>query len=348
MTPASPCNARTTIETDLPHYVLIMPYLNEAAHLPAVLASLAEQRFPLERVRLVAVDNGSRDASTPIVAAFLAGGAFVGEIVRASRASIPHALNAGLARVRPDEYVVRVDAHTIYGPEYLASIDRAFATLPADVWCVGGAPTPHPIARDFGGELGIALYSNPLGLGPADFRSEATAAREVSTVYLGAWRAGVFARLGPFDERWAANEDCEFTERIRAGGGRIYRIPLESGRIPTRGPLGTVRQWARYGYWRMQTFKRYPQAVRPRHVAAPGALALVVALACSPARPLLLGLYALYALATIRSRRAGEAPAVTLATLVFFPMVHVGYALGLIVGLVRTPASMRTPARASE
>ncbi|GAC1492514.1 MAG: hypothetical protein NVS2B8_04790 [Vulcanimicrobiaceae bacterium] len=324
-------------------YALVMPFLNEAEHLPAVLASLSDQHFAPERVRLIAVDNGSSDTSVALVERFLHDGPYTGEIVRATVRSIPHALNVGLARVRDDEYVVRIDAHTVYGRSYLATIDEAFATLPDDVWCVGGAPTPYPVASDFGRELGIALYSNPLGLGPADFRTAAKASREVSTVYLGAWRAGVFRRIGPFDERWAANEDCEHTERIRRHGGRIFRIPVESGRIPTRGPLATVRQWAKYGYWRMQTFKRYPTAVRPRHVVAPAVLIGVVALGLSRARGALLPLYALYAVATVRSRPAGERGAVTAGTLAFFPAVHVGYALGLLVGLVRTPASMREP-----
>ncbi len=331
--------------SDRPSFALVMPVLNEAEHLPAVLASLAAQTFPAEHMRLIVVDNGSIDDSVAIVRAFLARGPLGGEIVTATRRSIPHALNVGLGRVRPGEYVVRMDAHTLYGRAYVATIADAFAVLPADVWCVGGAPTPHSVAPDFGRALGIALYSNPLGLGPADFRASAVASREVSTVYLGAWRPDVFAKIGNFDERWAANEDCEHTERIRASGGRVFRIPLESGRMATRGPLATVRQWTKYGFWRMQTFKKYPQAVRPRHVAAPAVLICAAALALSPRRLLLVPLYAIYAFATVRSRRVGEPVAVSLGSLVFFPMVHVGYALGLIVGLARTPASMRQRAQ---
>lgn len=319
----------------------VMPFFNEAHHLPGVLASLETQTLPYERLTFIGVDNGSQDGSDALFEEWLSRTGFDGRLVRATVRSIPFALNAGLGEVAATDIVVRLDAHTIYAPDYLATIDHAFATLPQDVWCVGGAPTPHLTETDYGRALGIALYSNPLGLGPADYRAAATTTREVSTVYLGAWRPGVFARLGLFDERWQANEDCEFTERIRANGGRVFRVPVRSGRIVTRGPVGTIVQWSRYGFWRMQTFKQYPQAVRPRHVAVPAALLGGLGLALSEVRPLLAPLYALYALAMILNRRRGEPPAVTLGSLAFFPLVHAGYALGLIAGLLRTPASLR-------
>ncbi len=318
----------------------VMPFYNEARHLPAVLASLETQTLPRERLYFIGVDNGSVDGSQALFEEWLARAGYDGRLLRATVRSIPFALNTGLREVAGNDIVVRLDAHTVYASDYLATIDEAFSTLPEDVWCVGGAPTPHLGATNYGRALGIALYSNPLGLGPADYRSAQTTSREVSTVYLGAWRPGVFARLGLFDERWEANEDCEFTERIRANGGRIFRIPVQSGRIVTRGPVGNIRQWARYGFWRMQTFKQYPQAVRPRHVAAPVALLVALGLALSRGRPLLAPLYALYALMMVRCRRRGEPLAVTLGSLAFFPLVHIGYALGLIVGLLRTPGSL--------
>jgi len=329
----------------VPRIACIMPFLNEARHLPAVLASLAVQTVPRERLFIIGVDNGSSDGGEALFAQWLAQSAIAGELVRETERSIPRALNAGLARTTDDDLIVRLDAHTIYEPDYLATIDEALATLPQDVWCVGGAPTPHPQAPDYGSALGIALYSNPLGLGPADFRRGGVGAREVTTVYLGAYRPGVLGRLGGFDERWAANEDSELTERIRASGGRIFRVPVAMGRIATRGPAAMIRQWTRYGFWRMQTFRRYPSAVRMRHVAPPLALMLTLGLALSRARRCLVPLYIAYALTTVLARRRGERATVTAGTLVFFPLIHTGYACGLLAGLLRPPPQLRGTAR---
>jgi len=318
-----------------------MPFLNEARYLPAVLASLQAQDFPKDRLYFVAVDNGSSDAGPQIVRDWLVQSGTPGILVHAQVRSIPFALNAGLAHATSSDAVVRLDAHTLYDPEYLATIERALATLEDDVWCVGGAPTPAP-SVDFSSALGEALYSNPMGLGPADYRNNQQETRRVSTVYLGAWRPGVLQRLGGFDERWEANEDCELSERVAAAGGATARIPVRCGRICTRGPVSTVRQWSRYGFWRAQTFRKYPSAVRPRHILAPAALVFSVGLLLSPLRLALVPLYALYALATIALRRRGERPLVTAASLIFFPFVHSGYACGLIVGTLRSAEALRS------
>ncbi len=333
------------VQMPLPLVTCVVPFLNEARHLPATLASLAAQTLPHDRINVIGVDNGSTDGSDALFERWLTASGIAGRLLREPVRSIPRALNAAIGAADPSHVIVRLDAHTIYAPDYLETIERAFAELAEDVWCVGGAPTPHLDVIGFGAALGVALYSNPLGLGPADFRREYDRPVDVSTVYLGAWRPGVLQLMGGFDERFAINEDCELTERIRRAGGRIVRIPVRAGRIATRGPLGTIAQWARYGFWRVQTLKRYPSAVRPRHVIAPFALLASVALLLSPSRRAIVVLYAAYAAATIRLRRAGEPPLVTLGSLAFFPLVHVGYAGGLLLGLVRSPGSLRSGAR---
>jgi succinoglycan biosynthesis protein ExoA len=331
----------------VPRIACIMPFLNEAKHLPKVLASLEAQHFPRERLFFIAVDNGSSDGGEMLVSDWLTKTGTAGILLKADVRSIPYALNVGIQHATLEDIVVRLDAHTIYDPEYIATIARAFEELDASAWCVGGAPTPAP-SDDFPSALGEALYSNPMGLGPADFRHDADRARPVSTVYLGAWRPGVLQRLGGFDERWAANEDCELTERIAAAGGSVYRIPVHCGRICTRGPVDTVRQWSRYGFWRAQTFKRYPKAIRGRHVIAPAALVFALSLLVSPWRLALAPLYALYAAATIRFRRKHESPLVTASSLIFFPFVHSGYAAGLIVGAATAPRALGRSAPATK
>jgi len=318
----------------------IMPFLNEGSHLDAVLATIDAQTLDPARTFLIAVDNGSTDDGRATLEAWLASRPGRGIVLDAAIRSIPHALNVGLGATETTDIIVRLDAHTLYEPDYLQTIVEAFETLEDDVWCVGGAPTPAK-ALGYSRRLGEALYSNPMGLGPADFRQDGGGVRRVSTVYLGAWRPGVLQRLGGFDERWAANEDCELTERIRANGGAIARIPVRCGRIPTRGPVATIKQWSRYGFWRAQTFKRYPSAIRPRHVAAPVALTVALVLLMSPWRLLLVPLYLAYAADSVAFGKPGEAPAITAGSLLFFPLVHTGFASGLVVGALRTPASLR-------
>lgn len=315
-----------------------MPFLNETTSLPQTLASLAAQTLARDSIYFVGVDNGSTDGSGELVRAWLAHTGIAGAVVREDVRSIPRALNTGIGFARAADAIVRIDAHTTYAPDYLQTVSDAFERLPGDVWCVGGAPTP-PAADSLVSGMLVALYTNPLGLGPADFRATLREPHAVDHVYLGAWRPGVVQALGGFDERWRANEDSELSARVIEAGGRIFRVDARCFRKETRGLARTIRQWSRYGFWRAQTLKRHPRMTRLRHLAPPLALLGLLALALSPWRKASLGLYALYAAATIAKRPRGEAPLVTAGTLVFFPAVHVGFASGVIVGTLRSPAT---------
>ena len=324
----------------LVRFSLIMPFLNEAAHLPATLASLGAQTIAHDRLFFIGIDNGSSDGSADLVRTWLARTGIAGRIETEAVRSIPRALNAAIALADPRDAIVRIDAHTLYGPAYIEAIADAFDSLPENVWCVGGAPTP-PAPDSFVSGMLVALYTNPLGLGPADFRAEHVEPRAVDHVYLGAWRPGVLQKLGGYDERWRANEDSELSARVIEAGGRVFRIDAPCLRKEKRGLVGTVKQLSRYGYWRSQTLKRHPQMTRPRHLATPVALAGFVALIVSPWRRLAIAAYALYACAIFAKRKPGESTAVTAATLAFFPAVHAGFACGQIVGALGGPATAK-------
>ncbi len=328
---------------------LVMPFHNEAAHLPAVLASLAAQTDgsgrPL-RLTLIAVDDRSTDDGAAIVQRWLAESGWAGSVVPFDARNIAAALNRGLSRVPDDAFVIRVDAHTVYAPDYVATILGAFATLPADVWCVGGN---HELTEptSFGRALHAALFSSPMGFGPADYRRFEDV-RPVTSVYLGAWRPGVLRQLAGYDERWRANEDAELAERVREAGGSVVRVPAHSRKILTRGARAALEQWTRYGYWRAQTIAAHPRSVRLRHVVPPVALAGAVALAISPARIALVPLAAVYEVMTVMLRPPGQPAAVTAASLAYFPLVHAGYACGMIAGGIASLGRRSRPAPAAQ
>lgn len=313
-------------------FLLVVPAHNEAAHLPAVLASLAAQTLDRDCWRVVIVDDSSTDATAEIARAWLATERIAGEVMQVAARSIPRALNAGIALARANECIVRLDAHTIYGADYLARIDAAFTRLGAHVWMVGGAQIPAP-AASFSHRLVVSLMTSRMGLGGAAFRT-ATVPQQTTSVYLGAFRPGVLARVGGYDERWQANEDAELAARIAAAGGEIWWIPLQSVYRVNRGPLKTLSQLARYGYWRGRTLRRHPHLARPRHTAPPVALlGASVLLARGAVRTVALGAL-VYGAAVIAQRPRDEARTITAAALVFFPLAHVAFAAGLLRGLL--------------
>ena len=120
-----------------------MPIYNEAAYLPATLASLIAQRTPFH---LILVDNGSTDGCIEAARGQLAASDLAHEIISEPTPGQVHALAAGLARVTT-ELVAICDADTFYPPDYLAAATRLFDKGgPARVM-VGAWPRPDKGGR---------------------------------------------------------------------------------------------------------------------------------------------------------------------------------------------------------
>lgn len=333
---------------DCPGVSLVIPVYNEAEDLRDVLTSIEAQLYSHAALFLILVDGGSSDGSLEIARDWLARTDIAGEIVPNPRRTIPTSLNAGIARVRSGDIVVRLDGHTTYAPDYVARIVEAFALAPSSVGCVGGPQVPA-IEFRFDRALVAALYTNPMGLGGAAFRG-ARAWRPVRSVYLGAWRPGVLEAVGGYDERWQANEDAELAARLRKCGYRTLLIPVESWYRVKRGPLAAIRQWWRYGYWRAQTLRRHPDELAVRHLAPPLALFACLVLLATPLWPLCGIIVTAYLAALVAKRPRLQPLEVTLASCIFFPVCQISWTLGLLEGLTlnRSLAPSTPPASAGD
>lgn len=100
----------------------VLPVYNEAAYLPAMLASLIAQET---RFKLVLVDNGSTDGCIEAARDQLSASVVAHEILSEPKPGQVHALTAGLAKVET-EYVAICDADTHYPPHYLTVATRLF------------------------------------------------------------------------------------------------------------------------------------------------------------------------------------------------------------------------------
>ncbi|HYF45851.1 MAG TPA: glycosyltransferase, partial [Acidimicrobiales bacterium] len=120
--------------TTLPPVSVVLPTLNERGYVTDCLTSLLAQDYPSIDEILV-VDGGSDDGTTEIAASF---GAPV-RVVDNPRVTAAAAMNVGLCEAAND-LIVRVDAHTVYAPDYVRRSIEALDESGADV--VGGAMRP--------------------------------------------------------------------------------------------------------------------------------------------------------------------------------------------------------------
>ena len=304
---------------------VVIPALNEAASIERCVRSVLAQRpAPHE---LIVVDGGSNDGTRELARS---AGALV--LDNPDRI-IPAALNRGLAAATGDVFL-RFDAHSEMPDGYLATCLRALEEEPAAA-NVGGWCEVRPNGR-WGRALAGALSSR-LGVGNARLwraPERNSVRREADSVPFGCFPVARLRAAGGWEQRLPVNEDYELNTRLRAAGGKVIFDPaLRAVYFPRESFREITCQYWRYGFWKAAMLKRSPRSLRPRQLAPPALVGLVV-LACVPRREtrparLALGTYAAGIGVTALRARSGWRTAVVLGSM------HLSWGSGLFYGFVR-------------
>jgi succinoglycan biosynthesis protein ExoA len=311
---------------------VLVPVLDEARHIDAAVAAMAAQRLD-GPVEFLLIDGGSTDGTRERLAAIAQDARF--RVLDNPAGSIPAALNLGLAHAR-GEFVARMDAHAVYPPDYLALGIARLREGGAD-WVTGPAV---PVGQGrWSRRVALALGLS-LGRGGArKWRRDGDAAvdeLELDTgVFAGVWWRESLQSSGGWDDTFLVNEDAEMAARTLAGGGRIVCLPAMAARYaPRDSPAALFRQYWRFGFFRVRTSRRHPDALRCAHLA-PAALAVTTAaLTARPVRrPAALaclsyaGVVARAVAGLPRRDRAGVAAALS--------TMHLGWGAGFVAGCLR-------------
>lgn len=261
-----------------PLVTIIIPMRNEEAGIADCLATVRANTLPDGEIEILVLDGESTDRSATIVAGIAAEDPRVRLLPNPARLQAD-AFNIGLAAAR-GEFIVRMDAHTRYAPDYVQESVRVLReTGAANAGGVQRATGTGPVSRAI-----AAAVSSRFAAGDAKYRHAAEPAW-VDTVYLGAWRTETVRALGGMRAGWAVNEDYEMNVRLRAMGGRIRLDPAIRSTYFVRASLPKLaRQYFRYGFWKVRTLRMHPGSLRWRQLVAPLFVLSVVA------TPLLVGL----------------------------------------------------------
>lgn len=246
---------------------VIIPCRNEEKTIRLLLEALEQQTFPLPEMEVIVADGMSEDGTRAAIAAFEAEHPdLTVRLVANPKYIIPAAMNVGIAAAR-GEFILRLDAHSIPQPDYVARCVEALQANKAEN--VGGVWEIRPQHNGWMARSIAAAAAHPLAVGDAGYRIGSPAGF-VDTVPFGAFRRELIERIGPFDETLLTNEDYEFNARIRQAGGHIWLDPEIRSVYFARGSLAELaRQYWRYGYWKAQMLKRYPQTLRLRQALPP-------------------------------------------------------------------------------
>ncbi len=253
--------------TEQPFVSIVVPCYNEEATIRKLLEALLAQTYPLANMEVIIADGISADGTRAAIAEFQRERNDLAiRVIENRTRSIPSGVNQAIRESR-GEIIVRLDAHSIPIPEYVARCVAAHQSGKGDN--VGGVWDIQPGAKTQVAKSIAYAAAHPLGVGDALYRLNAQAGA-VDTVPFGSFRRELIERIGAFDESLLANEDYEFNARVRQAGGRVWLDPsIRSVYFARETFQKLARQYWRYGFWKFKMLKRYPRTLRWRQALPP-------------------------------------------------------------------------------
>ena len=116
-------------ESRTPRFSMVVATYNVAPYLGEFIASVEGQTFPLDRLQVIAVDDGSTDDSGAILEAWQRRRPELVTVVSKPNGGLPSARNAGLPHVR-GEWVTFTDPDDILGDSFFAEVDAFLSRRP--------------------------------------------------------------------------------------------------------------------------------------------------------------------------------------------------------------------------
>ena len=261
---ADPAEATPDTGQDTGGVLVVVPTLQEAAHIGGVIDSLVPALQSLTAAgrvaRLVVSDGGSDDGTRDVVLERAARHPAC-EILLLDNPQRLQSAGVNLACARHGEgaeWLVRIDAHAAYPPEYVETLlDEARRTGAQSVVVAMRAIADTPL-QDV-----IAMTQNSrLGNGGSAHR-QGGEGRFVDHGHHALMRLDAFRAVGGYDDTMSHNEDAELDYRLARAGHRIWLTGRTGCDYVPRSTLSAlVRQYFRFGRGRARTMMKH--AMRPR------------------------------------------------------------------------------------
>jgi glycosyltransferase involved in cell wall biosynthesis len=321
---------------------ILIPCYQERNFIRGCLESVLAFELPdLTEIEVLVLDGGSTDGTREIVREVSERDNRVRLVDNPGRTQSA-ALNLGIPMSR-GEYIMRLDAHSVYPSDYLKLCLQTALRTNADN--TGGAVATLRRGDGYQSALVQAITTHKFGVGDSGFRTDA-AEGPADTVPYGFFKRTIFEREGLFDERLLRAQDYEMNRRIIHNGGKVWLNPRIQVRYYQQPDLRSFirKQIVHEAPYNAYMWYVAPYAFALRHavtgVFAAGVLAgLILSPFSSLVRTVFLSVMALYfALAIVsgiqQAIRYREPRHVIFAPIAFF-LFHFLHGIGILIGLVR-------------
>jgi succinoglycan biosynthesis protein ExoA len=251
--------------------LIVIPCLNEAANLARLLTQFVTDN---PGTPIVVADGGSTDDSRAIIARTASSHPQIMLLDNPDRLQAAGINRAVATYGDGKSWLVRVDAHCDYPPDYAAQLvataeQRAAASIVVPMVSVGDNCFQRAAAVAQNSRLGTggSPHRHVGDGGYVDHGHHALMAIER------------FRAVGGYRADMPANEDAEFDHRLRQSGARIWLEPTLALRYHPRAAVGLLwRQYRTYGRGRattMQIHNMMPKLRQALPLLVPVAVALV-------------------------------------------------------------------------
>lgn len=315
---------------------VIIPVLNEKAHVQELIATISEQDYPKEDLEYLFVDGGSTDNSKELISKYCEENGLPYQILDNPNRTAPYAFNLGMEKAK-GSIIVILSAHSVYQKNYISNCVSHL--LESDADNVGGYL--NTIGRGFIGQCNAAVLTSWFGVGGSDFRLS-NETKYVDTVPFGTFRKSLIDRIGGFNTELPRSEDNEFNYRIRKNGGKILMLSdVEIGYYCRDSVKELTKMGFANGKGVGYTAIRYPDVLKIKYFIP---LLFVVSL-------VVLGLCAIFSVPVLKYLFWIELAVYALCDLYFtmktnismkqkavvfwlFPLFHISYGAGTARGII--------------
>ena len=230
------------------------------------------------------------------------------------------------------QYIAFVGAHARYSKDYFKF---GAEVLRSGVCDVVGGPLEQQGKTDVGKAIAYVM-SSKAGVGNTEFRTSKER-MYVDSVAFAIYKKSMINEVGLMDESLPVNQDDEFHYRVNSRGFKIMMIPEMKAIYFVRDSyLKLFKQYFRYGLYKPLVLKKVSGSVRLRHLIPS---AFVLYLASFPLSfisswwfaPLLLYISLTFYISIGCREKFG----VKLLCLPVFPILHISYGSGFLLGLFK-------------
>ena len=312
----------------------VIPVFNEEKYILKCISSLLTQDYGKDSIEFIFVDGGSTDKTIKLIEEAIVELSFNGKVLDNPGRTAPAAMNIGIP-VAEGDIIIRFDAHSTYPEDYISKCVKYLEST--DAANVGGHWNVH--GEGFVGECIAAVQTSKFGVGATPYRVNKET-KWVESVPFGAFHKKLFDEIGLFNVELPRSEDNELNYRIRKSGRRV----LLAGDIYIDYYCRrTVKAFSKMAFSNGKgvgfTRKRYPGVMGVRYlipfafVISIILMLLAIVFSIKTAAPIfILEFVAYFSLDIMSAISSKLSIAQKLFLIVLFPIYHISYGLGTIMG----------------